>query len=136
LQLTFFPLLKLVDSALYEHMVEKAGLTLPSLVASWISNWFATDIADIAAASRMVDVFLVSHATMPLYCAIAVLTHHREQILSCEPVMPTVYATVRSLPLFDTSDVGPANKSFGPSNFQSTSLTTVEHLVTMALKYM
>lgn len=132
LQLTLFPLLHHVDPALHNHMVVKAGLTLPTFAVSWVSTWFATDVADIAAASRLLDVFLVSHAAMPLYCAVALLTCHRERILACEPVLTSVYSTVRNLPLFDEDDFGCSTPSAG----RNAAMADVEQVIATALRYM
>lgn len=137
LQLTLFPLLEQVDAALYKHMVVKAGLSLPTFAVSWISNWFATDVTDIAAASRLLDVFLVSHAATPIYCAVAFLTCHRQRLLQCEPVLQAVYSTVKHLPLFcedEAMDVSVS--SGGTATTRATTMANVEHVIATALDYM
>jgi Rab-GTPase-TBC domain len=141
LQLTLFPLLKQVDPLLYNHLVVKAGLTLPTFAVSWIANWFATDVTDIAAASRLLDVFLVSHPAKPLYCAVAMLTCNRKRILQCEPVLQTVYAAVKNLPLM-TAVVDEDNNAMdnctvtSSATARTTAMANVEHVVATALDYM
>ena len=104
IELTLFPLLDKVDPALYKKVcVNSEGI--PSFATSWISSWFASDVGDIAVASRLLDVFLVSHPTMPVYFAVALLLQHRNKILSCHPHTKTVDATIRSLGLMATLTV-------------------------------
>ena len=138
LQLTFFPLLEQVDPALHNHMVVKAGLSLPTFAVTWVSNWFATDVTDIAAASRLLDVFLVSHAATPLYCAVALLTCHRQRLLQCEPVLQAVSSTVKNLPLFDEDDATDVSVASGgaANTTRTTAMANVEHVIATALDYM
>lgn len=86
--LTFLPLLRTVDVAVYQDIVVNAcqqynpnglasGLqTLSSVVAKHVSTWFCTafDSDDELGASRLADVCLVSHPLMPIYLAVALLT--------------------------------------------------------------
>ena len=139
LQLTLFPLLKQFDPVLYDHMVVQAGLTLPTFAVSWISNWFATDVTDIAAASRLLDVFLVSHPTTPLYCAVAMLTCHRLRILQCKPILPAVYAAVRTLPLLVSEDASVDDNCTVTSAAAAShraAMINVEQVICAALDYM
>jgi hypothetical protein len=58
----FWPLLKEVDAELYHHMYSPTHL----FCLSWIISWFGHEMMDFDVASRLVDVFLCSHATMPM----------------------------------------------------------------------
>lgn len=62
--LTFYPLLKKADSALYSHI--SSCLEIPSFCLPWIQGLFCQQLVDIRVASRLMDVFLVSHAMMPM----------------------------------------------------------------------
>jgi hypothetical protein len=97
LECCFMPLLESVDSGLYNHLVNK-GLTLPSFATQWIACWFAQDIPDAPMASRFLDAFIVGHALLPLYVAVAFVASHREWIWSeCEN-LSSLYATLRGIP--------------------------------------
>ena len=67
----------------------------------WITTWFAQDILDPALASRLMDLFLVSHPSMPVYVAVAVLTTHKailSEVTSTDKTMTQVLAALtRSL---------------------------------------
>jgi hypothetical protein len=63
-QLSFYPLLKKADSALYSHI--SSCLEIPSFCLPWIQGCFCQQLVDIRVASRLMDVFLVSHAMMPM----------------------------------------------------------------------
>lgn len=60
----FLPLLQHVDADVHDHLAKYASSTV---VASWVATWFCQDVAHVSVASRLVDVFLVSHALMPVY---------------------------------------------------------------------
>ena len=128
MKLTFFPLLKSIDSDLFQHLVGQGVddiKKLFSFIIYVISNWFATDMVDIASASRLIDVFIVSHPTTPIYSTIAILVYFRETILSSSDMN----RTVRTLPLFQLD---------GDKDGSSTgaSLETVEEIITMTIGYM
>lgn len=128
MKLIFFPLLKSIDDELFQHLVDQGVdhiKQLFSFLIYAISNWFATDMMDIASASRLIDVFLVSHPTTPIYSTIAILVYYRGTILSSSDMN----RTVRTLPLF---------KSVSEDDVPSagTSLAIVEEIITKTLKYM
>ena len=128
MKLTFFPLLKSIDSDLFQHLVGQGVddiKKLFSFIIYVISNWFATDMVDIASASRLIDVFIVSHPTTPIYSTIAILVYFRETILSSSDMN----RTVRTLPLFQL-DSDKDGSSTGAS------LETVEEIITMTIGYM
>ena len=128
MKLIFFPLLKSIDADLLQHLVGQDVdhiKKLFSFIIYSISNWFATDIVDITAASRLIDVFLVSHPTAPIYCTIAIFVFYREAILTSSDV----YRTIRTLPIFQLH-----SEQEGESTIVS--LETVEQIVSMTMKYM
>ena len=141
LELTFFPILKCVDPALCNHLVRKLGLRcMPDFLVKSVSNWFATDITDMVVASRLIDAFLVSHASMPLYFAVALLTCHRQQILECEN-LDQLLVSIQSLPLFslDHEDENSLDDDFSSVSYTSrtsANLEGVEQLITIGLRFM
>ena len=64
ISLSFYPLLKKADGVLYSHIV--SCLEIPSFCLPWIQGWLCQQLVDIRVASRLMDVFLVSHAMMPM----------------------------------------------------------------------
>jgi hypothetical protein len=131
----FFPLLYSIDSDLYHHLVggevvvdgggDSNMKVLTSCIVSWISNWFATDITDITAISRLIDVFLVSHPTTPIYCAIALLIYYRDVIV----LLPNIHDMVHCVPLFQLDKCNADNDT-------NSSLEAIEQIISMTLIYM
>jgi hypothetical protein len=66
-----YPILGHADPPLCTHIFRLAepALELPYFALSWYMTWFAHDIADLAHASRLFDLFISSHPLMPLYLA-------------------------------------------------------------------
>lgn len=134
LLLSFFPILQRADAGLYHFIVHNAGFKLPTFALSWVSSWFASDIADIAVASRLLDVFLVSHPLMPCYFAVAMLTHHRSRIMRAESNRKAVYGALRSIPLMANVDGGYDDLS--AANSRSEALAEIEMIIGKAIQYM
>jgi hypothetical protein len=68
IEMTLGPLLKSVDEELFAILFASsaASTTTASCLEPWIRGWFCQQITDVNMASRLMDVFLVSHATMPM----------------------------------------------------------------------
>jgi hypothetical protein len=64
LRLVFFPLLNQVDGELSRHI--SSCMELPSFCMAWVSCWFCQQLTDVRVASRLMDVFIASHASMPM----------------------------------------------------------------------
>jgi hypothetical protein len=127
MKVILFPLLKSIDNDLFQNLVVQGVDNIKKLFSFLIyviSNWFTTDMIDIESASRLMDVFLVSHPTTPIYFTIAILVYYRETILTS----PDMNKTVRNLPLFtlDGEDRSPPGAS----------LAIVEEIITMTINYM
>jgi hypothetical protein len=100
------------DVDLYTYM-SRRDLDVCALLRPAIANWFASieeSPADGAVASRLLDVFLVSHAAMPVYCAVASLVEGRDRLLA-----------------------GGSGASF---RWNMDSIETVERIIAQALQYM
>ena len=100
LSLVFFPVLKLVDEELYSSLTANGSLNsrifiFAEVIKKWISSWFCSqEDLPLEAASRIIDFFLASHPSMPLYLSLAFVCHpvNREKFLlpSQEPP-PTAF---------------------------------------------
>ena len=49
---------------------------------AWIAPWFTLHITNLQAASQLMDRFLVSHATMPIYMAVALGCQYCQKLLA------------------------------------------------------
>jgi hypothetical protein len=120
LSATFVPLLEHFDARLAQHL-QNQGMHLPTFARSWIASWFASDTAEAPAASRLLDVLLVSHPLMIVYLCVAWVTSCRRQLLDLTDFVVLAKA-LRKIPLqgCEMNDHGRA----------------VEVVVAQALKYM
>lgn len=102
---SFLPILQVVDKELYQHL-QSLGLTQPTFCRAWIACWFAQHVPVLDVASRLLDVFMVSHPMMPVYVAVSLLTTHRSQVLARDS-LSSVSSLLRRLPvaaLFESAD--------------------------------
>ncbi len=101
LSLSFFPVLKVVDEELYSSLTANGLLNsrvfvFAKVLKKWISSWFCSEEdLPLEAVSRIIDFFLASHPSMPLYLSIAFVCHpvNRDKFLlpSLEP-SPTAFS--------------------------------------------
>lgn len=129
LRLTLFPLLQRVDPVLYHHICVQSGLRESGFALSWVTAWFASDVGNLTVASRLVDVFLVSHPTMPIYCVVALLVSQRTRLLSCDPSLRSVYANLKSLKLMASLTMSDNEKEYNQAMKQT------EEIIASALRY-
>lgn len=118
----FMPLLEAVDTTLC-NFLQRQGLTLPTFTHQWIACWFAQDVPDAAVASRLLDVFIVSHPLMPIYVAAALLTRQRREIMNSDCHLLTLYSFLRELPVEKLSE-------------EDDRMSHVEEVISTALSYM
>lgn len=95
LSLSFFPVLKLVDEELYSSLTAQGLLNnrvfvFAEVLKKWMSSWFCSqEDLPLEVVSRIIDFFLASHPSMPLYFSIAIVCHpvNRDKFLlpSLEP---------------------------------------------------
>ena len=119
LSATFMPLLEQVDARLALHL-QSQGMRLPTFCRSWVATWFASDCGEAAAASRLLDVLLVSHPFMVVYLSVAWVCEERQQLLALQDFV-ILAKTLRSLPLEATQE--------------ASDLETVESVIARALQY-
>lgn len=60
-------LLSKVDYELQQHIHRNNNNDCMGVALQWIPSWFASHFTNVHVASRLLDVLLVSHATMPMY---------------------------------------------------------------------
>jgi len=93
--------LKLVDEELYSSLTANGLLNnrifvFAEVLKKWISSWFCSqEDLPLEVVSRIIDFFLASHTSMPLYLSIAFVCHpvNRDKFLlpSLEP-SPTAFS--------------------------------------------
>lgn len=98
LKLTVFPLLWALDQPLHDHL-QQAELE-PFFLLSWVLTWFSHEIRDTELVKRLFDAFLVGHALLPLYTAVAMMMHphNRQEVLACECDFSLLHQTLQALP--------------------------------------
>ena len=143
-ELTFFTVLDQVDSILHRH-IKSCTTGIPDFLVSSICNWFATSITDGAAASRLIDAFLVSHPSMPVYCTVALFMHNRQRMLECRNV-DQLRVAFQSLPLFamgldgdgdsDYDDLCSVESRASHSTRSGASMAEVERVIATGLQVM
>lgn len=72
----------------------------PFFCLSWILTWFAHDVRDTALVKRLFDAFLVGHQALPIYAALAMMTHpyNREVIMETDCDFAALHQCLASLP--------------------------------------
>ena len=75
IRIIFMPLMKELDPLFHQMFLDKGILDVCGFVLPWIICWYANDILDYDVICRLFDVFLASHALLPVYMAVAFVTH-------------------------------------------------------------
>ena len=100
LSLSFFPLLQVLDKELHDSLLQEVDDSTSELIISqvlamgnvlrvWISSWFCChDTLPLEVVSRLIDLFLASHWSMPLYLSMAIVCHHRNKFIQLSPHQP------------------------------------------------
>jgi TBC1 domain family member 20 len=98
IRLTLFPLLAYFDREVHDALY--ACDMEPFFALSWIITWFAHDVRDTEAVKRLFDAFIISHPMMPLYGAIAMMSHpvNRQEILRAPQEFSAMHQVLTDLP--------------------------------------
>ena len=105
LNLFLMPLVERVDPHVHYALQE---LQTANFVLPWIITWFTHDIYNPVIAGRLADAFLAGHPLLPMYFAIALLTHPvlKETFLQADSDdMATLFVTLKALPKSIDSDL-------------------------------
>jgi hypothetical protein len=74
LSVILMPLVEKVEANVH-YAIEASQVDLANICLPWVITWFAHDLHDPNTAGRLVDAFLSGHPLMPVYFAVALLTH-------------------------------------------------------------
>ncbi|KAG2183578.1 hypothetical protein INT43_006584 [Umbelopsis isabellina] len=69
---------------------------LPFYALSWILTWFSHDLEDYRKVIRLIDLFIASQPSMPLYVACAITCLRRNEIMAMDPDF--VHTAVTNIP--------------------------------------
>jgi hypothetical protein len=95
------PLVEKVDPYVH-YTLQVAQVELATICLPWMITWFTHDIHDPETAGRLVDAFLSGHPLMPVYFAIALITHPilKKELVNADCEDPsTVFMAIRNMPL-------------------------------------
>ncbi|CAD5222851.1 unnamed protein product [Bursaphelenchus okinawaensis] len=84
-----------------DPQIEKVlrGAELGTLFAlSWPITWFSHSLRSFDQVVLCFDMFLSSHYLMPIYVSAALVEHRRQEILVCEPEMPSLHHLLNNVP--------------------------------------
>mmetsp|Transcript_40168 Transcript_40168/g.70671 ORF Transcript_40168/g.70671 Transcript_40168/m.70671 type:complete len:1044 (-) Transcript_40168:192-3323(-) len=140
LSLSFFPLLQILDRGLHASLLEihegcdfikKEVLVFGEVLDNWMSSWFCChDTLPLEVISRLVDFFLASHPSMPLYLSMAIMCHpiHRDKFLLLSRRSPksSPEPQMSSHPLHEESKLPPPQSS--PHNMNNSLATILDNL--------
>lgn len=128
LEITFFPLLQVLDEELHDYcIVKELG---PTVFLNWMITLFMHDVHNSQAASRIMDALLASHQLLPLYLTMAFLTFptNRQRIFATDGSDGALlHATVTGLAAEVSHEFDPEPKIAG---------FTIQEMLEDAITYM
>ena len=111
------PLVEKVDPYVH-YSLQVAQVELATICLPWMITWFTHDIHNPETAGRLVDAFLSGHPLMPVYFAVALITHPilKKDILHADCDDPaSIYMVIKKMPL----KLKTTNKEKGKENVPS-----------------
>eukprot|EP00535_Pseudo-nitzschia_heimii_P009348 CAMPEP_0197179046 /NCGR_PEP_ID=MMETSP1423-20130617/4121_1 /TAXON_ID=476441 /ORGANISM="Pseudo-nitzschia heimii, Strain UNC1101" /LENGTH=496 /DNA_ID=CAMNT_0042628895 /DNA_START=85 /DNA_END=1575 /DNA_ORIENTATION=- len=94
------PLVGRVDRYVH-YTLQMSEIELATICLPWMITWFTHDIHDPDTAGRLVDAFLSGHPLMPVYFAVALITHPvlKKELVNADCDDPsTVFMTIKKMP--------------------------------------
>ena len=124
LSVLLLPLVEKVDPMVH-YVLRLSQVELSNVCLPWIITWFTHDIYNPMASGRLVDAFLSGHPLLPMYFAVALLTHPllKQDIVAlipeaddeyCEVDPATMFSVVKELPKSIVHDDYPTKRINGP----------------------
>jgi hypothetical protein len=95
------PLVEKVDPYVH-YSLQVAQVELAPICLPWMITWFTHDIHDPETVGRLVDAFLSGHPLMPVYFAVALITHpvFKKDILQADCDDPSsIFMLIKTMPL-------------------------------------
>jgi hypothetical protein len=101
LSVILVPLVEKVEASVH-YAIESSQVDLANICLPWVITWFVHDLHDPNTAGRLVDAFLSGHPLMPVYFAVALLTHPilKRELLSSDCDDPSAaFLLIKKLPM-------------------------------------
>lgn len=95
------PLVERIEPNVH-HAIQTSQVDLANICLPWVITWFSHDLHDPDTAGRLADAFLSGHALLPVYFAVALLTHpilKRELIDSDCDDPSAAFLLIKKMPL-------------------------------------
>lgn len=95
------PLVEKVDPYVH-YALQVAEVELATICLPWMITWFTHDIHDPETAGRLVDAFLSGHPLLPIYFAVALITHPvlKKELIHADCEDPSmVFMAIKRMPL-------------------------------------
>ena len=113
LSLLMLPLVEKVEYSVYE-VLQIVEIDLSNVCLPWVITWFTHDMHHAETAGRLVDMFLSSHPLLPIYFAVAVITHPvlKQMILTADLDDPALlFSLIKKMPISVVSDLDDSGHS-------------------------
>ena len=108
IRLIFMSVLEKNDKDLYEYIINSGSIADPCVfVLPWVLCWFTSEISSYDIITRLFDCFIASHASFPVYFAVAMLTHpaHKSLIMMTPCEKSALLSVIASLPSSTATEV-------------------------------
>mmetsp|Transcript_53743 Transcript_53743/g.61124 ORF Transcript_53743/g.61124 Transcript_53743/m.61124 type:complete len:514 (+) Transcript_53743:116-1657(+) len=95
------PLVEKVDPYVH-YSLQVAQVDLATICLPWMITWFTHDIHDPEIAGRLIDAFLSGHPLMPVYFAVALITHPilKKDLVHADCDDPaSIFMLIKTMPL-------------------------------------
>lgn len=95
------PLVEKVEPHVH-YALQLAQVDLANFVLPWMITWFTHDLHDPETAGRLVDAFLSGHPLMPMYFAVALITHpiFKQDLLQADSDdQGSIFLLIKRMPL-------------------------------------
>mmetsp|Transcript_11805 Transcript_11805/g.33901 ORF Transcript_11805/g.33901 Transcript_11805/m.33901 type:complete len:357 (+) Transcript_11805:790-1860(+) len=94
------PLVEKVDPYVH-YSLQIAQVELSTVCLPWMITWFTHDIHDPETAGRLVDAFLSGHPLVPIYFAVALITHPllKQELLNIDSEdIASIFVAIKGMP--------------------------------------
>ncbi|KAG7350483.1 Rab-GTPase-TBC domain containing protein [Nitzschia inconspicua] len=107
------PLVEKVEPRVH-YAIQTSQVDLANICLPWVITWFSHDLHDPDIAGRLADAFLSGHPLMPVYFAVALLTHPvlKQELIQSDCDDPSAaFLLIKRMPL--ALSLGPHTDSIG-----------------------
>ena len=127
------PLVEQIEPHVH-YMLRVCNVEMSNVCLPWLITWFTHDVHDEVVSGRLVDAFVASHPSMPMYLGVALLTHpllKRELVREENEDPSLLYPLLKDLPKHIISDTDAPSGGGTPTSFGS--CVTAQELIEDAI---